>query len=98
MLVALLLGTGIINEAGKPNGNAVACSDYWSIKDTSSTADQVAGLYKLHSAAAGITNPGLSSAVNAFNEDVNNDDTIDASNASIAIGTVCTALGYNNPG
>jgi hypothetical protein len=98
VLVALLLGIGVINEVGKPSGNAVACSDYWSIKDTTNTADQVAGLYKLQSAAAGITNSGLSVAVNAFNEDVNNNDTTDASNASIAIGTACTALGYNNPG
>lgn len=47
VLVALLLGIGIINEVGKPSGNAVACSDYWSIKDTTNTADQVAGLLAL---------------------------------------------------
>lgn len=99
--VVLFAVSGItIKALNQPNGNAAACSDYWSIKNNSGsdTATAATSWHNLQTVAPEITNSGLATAVGAFNEAMNNDETTDASTASIAIGTACAALGYSNPG
>lgn len=102
-LVALIIIGSIASAAmgsGGSSGNATACSDYWSIKNNigSDPATAATGWHNLQAIASEITNSGLATAVGAFNEAMNNNDTTGASTASIAIGTACTSLGYNNPG
>ncbi len=106
MLIVLLVSIGIVHEVSQAvgqtaNGNATACSDYWNMTNAADSYDlgaEAAGWRDLQAAAPGITSPALSAAVQAFDEDLNSDDTVDAETASIAVGTACTTLGYGDPG
>jgi hypothetical protein len=97
-IVVVGISVAAIDGASQPSDNATACSAYWSIKNAPDTAAEGTGLQNLEAAMPHITNSGLSVAVEAFQEDLNNDDMSDAETATIAIGTACTALGYSNPG
>jgi len=109
ILIVLLAGLGIrigiVHEvshqaAPPPNGNATACSYYWGITDAAGTSDlgaQAAGWPALQAAASGITDPALSRAVQAYDQDLYYADYADAVTGSTAIGRACTALGYGNP-
>jgi len=104
LLAALLVGIGVgtinVSSVSHPSGNATACGDYWKIEDTNpyDILAEYAGWQALQAASSGITDPTLSTAVAAFNGDLNHTDTADALYASTAIETACAALGYSDPG
>ena len=110
MLFALLLSIGTVYEVSQAsgqttsqatNGNAMACGAYWKLANSVGVydmGDAAAGWQALEAAAPAITNPALSAAVHAFDEDLSSNDMFDAATSSTAIGTACTTLGYGNPG
>ena len=82
------------------NGNATACRDYWNIENAAAGYDiaaELADWQKLRAAAPGITNPALSAAVAALDQDLSAGDTADAGTAGMRIEKACQALGYPNP-
>jgi hypothetical protein len=110
MLLALLAGIGIsagvVHETSHQapslnNGNATACAYYWGITNATATDDigaEAAGWPALQAAWAGITDPKLSAAVQAFDQQLYYADFSDAQTTATAIGSACAALGYGNPG
>ena len=106
------IGVGILSASGQTtssasasasassNGNATACRDYWNIENAAAAYDiatELADWQKLRAAAPGITNPALSAAVTALDQDLSAGDTVDAGTAGMRIGTACQALGYADP-
>jgi hypothetical protein len=107
LLVALLggIGVGTVSVSHTTytihsTGNAQACYAYWQLRDSAYSFEYPASTvewYKLQAAAPRVTDPMLSNAIQAFNENLLSSDLADAVNFAADIEAVCNSLGYPDP-
>jgi len=100
LLVALLGGIGVgtvsVSHINYNTPNAHACYAYWQIAD-SGYALPLDGWQQLIVDQPNITDPTLSTAVRAYNDELIYADWPDALNTSATIEASCNAMGYTNP-
>jgi|GEM_PF-2470766 len=105
LLVALLGGIGVgtvsVSHINYNTPNAHACYAYWEITDAAyafNMPNVIDGWHQLVADEPNITDPTLSNAVRAFNDDLFIADLPDAQNTSATIiEASCNSMGYTNP-
>jgi len=104
LLVALLGGIGVgaasVNHVNYNTPNAHACYAYWEITDAAyafNMPNVLDGWHQLIADQPTVTDPTLSNAVRAFNDELFNADLPDAQTTSITIEGSCNSMGYTNP-